>query len=765
MTKVTVILAACTVTLAANAFTIAEKGKTTRVSVPANPSACVGYAAEELARFSERITGGRVETVTNSAAEVVLDDTARGVPEQGFRLKVDGKVLRITSGADAGVLYGVYELLEKYGGCRWYTSWMEKIPAKDIFAVPDRLNDAQEPDFRMRAPFWWDFNQHADFAVRNRVNGEWCGPKAKHGGAPYAFAAGLGGHSFNIICPVKEYGPTHPEWFSKDVNGAMLGKTGRYCQLCLTQPELTAFVISNMTERIRKDPDKKIVGLMQNDNQHACCCPACAAIAKEEGSQSGPVIRFVNTVAEALEKEFPDLKVVTFAYQYTRHPPKKTKPRHNVMVELCSVECDFSTPIDQSFSRVNQKFLKDLEGWAAITDRLYVWDYATDFGHYLAPYPNVMAQQGNYRLFKKNKVDLLFAQGSYTSCKGDFAELKGWLQSKLMWSVDTKVQELLEDFFDGYYGKAAPWVRTYFDALHSYFRDTANEPMGIGMNICTKSFPDDFFDRSEMLWELAAKAVENEPDCYRKNVRHGMFDVWYAQYVRMGGSKGKAAWLMDDPSRLLARMNRRSDYVKKMMDVKRELGRTFHPYEWPTFKPDPFFTELASAETNGFPKVTAVPGAKRATIEETFIRVPGHWGETVDDPKAGDGRAEKLFTNNSEWSCNIPLDNLAVDEWKKFRVRIRVRVQLREGADLAKDAFAAGIYDSEARRPVDGGKRWKIGDIADNEYHWYDFAVWPGKMGGQQFVWVQPGGFDRTNKENPGIEGIYVDCMELEEIE
>jgi hypothetical protein len=36
----------------------------------------------------------------------------------------------------------------------------------------------------------------------------------------------------------------------------MLGKTGRYCQFCLTNPELTAFVISNMTERIRKDPGK-----------------------------------------------------------------------------------------------------------------------------------------------------------------------------------------------------------------------------------------------------------------------------------------------------------------------------------------------------------------------------------------------------------------------------------------------------------------------------------------------------------------------------
>jgi hypothetical protein len=38
----------------------------------------------------------------------------------------------------------------------------------------------------------------------------------------------------------------------------------------------------------------------------------------------------LNKVAEAVEKEFPDVLVESLAYQYTRKPPKTIKPRDNV---------------------------------------------------------------------------------------------------------------------------------------------------------------------------------------------------------------------------------------------------------------------------------------------------------------------------------------------------------------------------------------------------------------------------------------------------
>ena len=47
-----------------------------------------------------------------------------------------------------------------------------------------------------------------------------------------------------------------------------------------------------------------------------------------------------------LEPEFPQVAVDTFAYQYTRRPPKTIRPRPNVIVRLCSFECNFREPLD-----------------------------------------------------------------------------------------------------------------------------------------------------------------------------------------------------------------------------------------------------------------------------------------------------------------------------------------------------------------------------------------------------------------------------------
>ena len=70
--------------------------------------------------------------------------------DDGFSLKVVEGDLLVTGG-NRGVLYGVYELLERYGGCRWYASWHTVVPARDAFSVPDDLDDAQAPAFSPRA--------------------------------------------------------------------------------------------------------------------------------------------------------------------------------------------------------------------------------------------------------------------------------------------------------------------------------------------------------------------------------------------------------------------------------------------------------------------------------------------------------------------------------------------------------------------------------------------------------------------------------------
>ena len=183
------------------------------------------------------------------------------------------------------------------------------------------------------------------------------------------------------MVPPNEYFDQHPEWFSLR-NGK---RTHDHAQLCLSNPQLRDFVVERVKQWLREAPDARIISVSQNDWHGACECDACKAMDDTEGSHAGSLLAFVNYVAEKIEPEFPDVAVDTLAYQYTRRPPLTIKPRPNVIVRLCSIECNFREPLD---SPANAAFGDDLRNWSKICNWLYIWDYTTDFAHYVQPHPN-----------------------------------------------------------------------------------------------------------------------------------------------------------------------------------------------------------------------------------------------------------------------------------------------------------------------------------------------------------------------------------------
>ena len=381
------VLCSCAASCGAGSLVLAERGKPAAFSivVPANASQPQRYAAEELRDFTEKTTGVRLPIVTadggshgastlpEKAVLLEVKSTVNATWEtDGFRLKVDGSRLRILGESSRGVLYGVYEVLERFAGCRWYSSWCSSVPRLKRVEVPADLDETQRPAFAMREPYWYDVIAHPEFAARLRVNSRsWRRMGEKYGGDPYRFGGGLGScHTFDTLLPPDKYFDAHPEYFSMVKGRRMRDRT----QLCLTNPDVVRIVTSNVLERIRKDPGAKFYGVSQNDWYNFCECPNCKAVDDEEGSHAGTMIRFVNAIAEAVEEEFPDAIIETLAYQYTRKAPKKTKLRRNVVPCLCTIECDFALPIDKSPFKENISFRKDIEDWSRLSDFLYVWD-------------------------------------------------------------------------------------------------------------------------------------------------------------------------------------------------------------------------------------------------------------------------------------------------------------------------------------------------------------------------------------------------------
>ncbi len=745
----------------AGELVLVERGKPAvyKIVCAAKASASEIYAAEELRDFLKQVTGVTLPIVTDAQPipkRAIVLGTAVGekrlgknLGTDGFRLKVEGRRLYVCGSATRGALYGVYEILEKYAGCRWYASWHSVIPKKKRVSVPDSLDQTQIPAFEMRQPFWYDMMIHHDFSARLRVNGytHVKSLPSKFGDHSFRFGGGLGScHTFNTLMPPDEFFDEHPEYFSFE-NGKRVKHPS---QLCLTNPDVLRIVTERVLERIRKDPGTKFYGVSQNDWLHYCQCDACKAVDEEEGSHAGTMIRFVNAIAERVEKEFPNVLIETLAYQYTRKPPKKTKVRHNVVPCLCTIECDFARPLDVSEFKENVSFRQDIAGWAAQTDQLYVWDYTTDFPHYTMPFGNVRALQGNLKFFRDNKVKQIFEQGAYQGYHGDFAELKAWLLAKWMWNPDLPAEPLLKDFFTGYYGKAAPFVRAYFDELHNLqiaYSTSADRPLRIWSGIENPAITDAFLEKAASLWTKAEAAVKRDP-ARIYNVRMGAFGVDYLRLERLRRKGDKVLWLSSKPvdhSQFFLQKKLAKSLLDRLVESKGVCLSEVNG------RHEQLIQEWKAILAREAPTTKKSP--RRGELQESFIEcyLRGTYGQYVDDPKASDGKALKLFNTHSEWCGKLPLHRIEFEPGVKYKVRVRLRCEKTS----AGEAFWAGVYDTVAKKSR--GQIQLRTDTVGPDYAWYDICTWEPNQ--NEYVWIGPGRFNKDGKS--AITGLWIDKIEF----
>lgn len=516
-------------------LTLADKGQTQyRIVVPAGAIPSERYAAEELQRYLEKLSGAKLPIVTDAEKptdhEILLGDNphlaklrppvdfAKLGPD-GFALRVDGQRLIIAGGKPRGTLNGVYTLLEEKLGVRWFTPQLETVPKLDRVQLPE-LNETKIPALENRDVFWSAVMHNPDFAARHRVNGQHYGLTAKHGGAFTVYHPFV--HSFDGLVP-PELCKEHPEYLPL-IKGER--KSG-YVQRCLSNPDVLRISLERVRQWIKEHPEATIISVSQNDTINNCQCDQCKAVDDAEGSPCGSLLKFVNAIAEAIEKDHPNVRIDTLAYQYTRKPPKTIRPRRNVIMRLCSIECCFAHGLDTCPSKENQRFRDDIVAWGPIAPLLYVWDYTTDFGHYQQPFPNFDALQANVRFFVKHGVKSLFEQGNYSSGGGGEMEpLRAYVLAKLLWNPETDVQQHTREFVNAYYGKAAPKILAYLEVTHRPVREDGrhvhifDSPRSAYLN-------EDLMNAAEKILDEGEQLAEN--DDVRFRVQIARLPVWYVK--------------------------------------------------------------------------------------------------------------------------------------------------------------------------------------------------------------------------------------------
>ena len=741
-------------------------GSTHAIVVAESAGPSVIYAAEELRDHVCWMTGVKMRIVSASDAKpeksVFIRCGEHDMGEDAFRLKVEGDDLHIIGGT-RGVLYGVYELLETYGGVGWFSSWRTVIPEKDSFSVPGDLDEVHKPAFAMRATSWCDtIKSNSVFAARLRLNG---GngyssniPKGengkKFGGASFRFGKGLGAcHTFKSLLPPEKHFKSNPEWFS-EVNGK---RKSAPTQLCLTNPEVLRIVTSNVLDRIRRDPGARFFGVSQNDWKWFCTCRDCAAIDAEEGSHSGTIIRFVNSIAEEVEKEFPDVLIETLAYTYSRKPPKLTKPRHNVVPCLCTIECEFNKPLDESANAANRSFCEDIKGWGAMTDKLFIWDYTTNFRNYLHLFPNVLSLGPNLRFFRDNGVKFMFEQADGQGLHADFAELKAWIMAKFLWNPDQPVEPLLNRFFDGYYGAAAPFVRRYFDEAQALGRVPGIGHWGIYSDVDNPNVPDEFLVRATNLWVQAATAVKDDP-VLTYNVRMGAASPLYTIASRTPA--GCVAWVSRNVS--VPGYGGLRQIVCELLDCQKASGNRIRWSEGlrPNELREHCFRRFAGLDR--LPEYGDVALIDAETLAicrwDTFVR-SNKRAVLVRDSEAMGGKALKFLPSHGSWADRIDMSSIGYDAGERYRIRVHAKVEKKEGG--RGNVFWAGVYDA-CKRTDCGKAEYDVSCVSD-DYRWYDILEW--KPAINQYFWMGAAPFDnRKYSESPAHNGVFVDAVEISRV-
>jgi len=509
------------------------------------------HAAQELRDHLAKITGADIPFRTNAVAAprnaiVVgqgpiarklfpeVDWSKLGLEQTLIRSK--GNILLVAGGRPRGTLYAVYRLLQVKCGVRWWAPWATTIPKNPKLAFAS-MNWAETPAFEYRDPYWFH-SFDADWAARNFDNGFNVRADAAHGGKTLyqGFV-----HTYYPLVPPEKLFATHPEWYSL-INGK---RTTENAQLCTTNPQLRDYVVAQVKAQLRANPQATIISVSQNDCFNPCQCPACRALVAKEGSDSALVLDLANYVGEKIEKEFPNVAVDTLAYQWSRHPPKTMRPRKNVIVRLCSIECNFAYPLN---APQNAAFGDDIRGWNKLTDRLYVWDYCTNFAHYVQPQPNYFSLPETLQWFSQNGVRGVFEEGDYSSTGGDMAELKAWVIAQMLWDPKQDPSKLIDEFLAGYFGKeSGATIRQYLDLM-------AKEAQQVDLTcyVGTESpfLRYEVMQRAMVLWNKAyAQALEEGPN-FAWRVQQSELPVQYVWLKRWKEFKGAAsstdnAWPLD----------------------------------------------------------------------------------------------------------------------------------------------------------------------------------------------------------------------------
>ena len=688
----------------------------------------VEYAAGELINYVQKITGtrlklfkdgklrnepsfyiGKSEAVTalnvdtqnlksdgyiiksfDNALVIAGNDFTGKMPVVGFRDPwnpgtVWNKKLKLGAFGDSGTLNGVYHLLQKNFGIRWYTDGDlgEVLPEKTAKLTIPELNLTVAPDFHYR------FLRFVHMGYDND-------------GARHFKRMRLGGsklmqvnHSFYVLRALAQANPEYCAMIDgkRDVAGKLCGGG---VHLCLTNPDVIKAFADYINKYFDAHPEQTVFPVFPGDGLRRCCeCPNCYPevdrTKPDAGKFSYHIWKFVNAVAKQVAVRHPDKFVAGAAYHECSDVPPFPLEK-NVTVLICKKRSAYLDPAYKADVRRRHNMWNQ-----AAPGRLTFWDYYLDSRVPWANLPVIFTKTiaEDLRFMKSIGAFGEFIESSISKHRQAFpamTHLNIYVTSQLYWNVDQDVDAMLEEYFVRFYGPAQKEMREFWLTAENRRNEIGAKFMRSRIGWLdytlapTEVFPPEVAKKMLRLLEDAAKKTA-PGSIYRKRVEwvQNEFNVGAKTLIALANLKTPSMTIGKEFAPMQVFVSKNGEYtnVKTYVTMRgdsEKLHLRFICYE-------PRMKELERTPTK---KIWARDGLEVFITQDNsigtvrvndkkcrqfYFNVAGaKWGALRDGRRILGGRnfgAEtqvKFFDNHWQMDVSIPLKELDLDGKTPFYV-------------------------------------------------------------------------------------------------
>lgn len=455
---------------------IAEKGKTAaKILVSQQAGNFEKLAAEDLAKYIERMTGAKPEIISsqqeistallrkdipvfiigtlaikeNPQLQLKLDAVKKKNPvlrADAIVIKTEGNKIFLAGSNDESHYFAVAELLRRWG-CRFFmqTEFGECVPEYSRLIL-DQIDYVYAPPFEVRN-YWlsWygDATGQAQFMRLNMMNNE--GVPSDHALAKYTKDIAPGGDPFKVPISERSTAEHVAAKIEKDY------AAGKRISLGMEDGLYTS-----------DSPKDKELMALQWDKYFLT------------PSMTDAFMEFYNNVADILMKKYPEskAKIGFLAYSNMTLPPVRDIVAKGPLVAyLAPIDIDPIHGMDDPESPPRQEYKDMLYKWAKVMQgRLVIYDY--DQGMLVwrdIPNPSIASIRQDIKHYRNAGI-----LGISTESRGAFATtfINLYIRGRLMWNPDEDVKKLIDEFYPAFYGPMAKPMSHYWNAIFKSWEET-----------------------------------------------------------------------------------------------------------------------------------------------------------------------------------------------------------------------------------------------------------------------------------------------------